>query len=255
MLASQPIDDATAEALLAGRLDGDPLAAAIHAYREAARRPLPAPSAELTALMVTGGPATLGLPGRAANRTRPRRAPATARRTWSRIRTAVVAGLAVVAAKLASLSLPAKAAGGLALALASLTTAGVTGVLPDPAQERFDTVVESVTGDEDPPPAEQNPQFGERVSEDARDGGVDGEETSEDARRQGEETSEDARRQGEQRPPDLPAPVPDLPAPVPDLPAPVPDLPAPGPPSAPGSGPADLGEFKPEMPDSGMDYS
>ena len=222
MTTPQQIDDATAEAMLTGRFegDGDPLAWALRAYREAARTPLPAPSAELAALMAAGAPATPGRHRRAEG-ARTGGGVAAVNRRWRRIRMAVVTGLAAAAAKLAGLSTAAKAGAGLTIALASVTTAGVTGVLPGPAQEQFDTVVESVTDDRTPPPAEENSEFGERVSEDAKDGGVDG-----------EEISEEARRQGEERRPDLPAPVPDQ---------------VPGPPSAPpGGAPTDLPGQRPD---------
>jgi hypothetical protein len=90
---------------------------------------------------------------------------------------AVMSGVATAAAK---------ASAGIAVALASIGTAGAAGVLPDAAQDRFDTVVESVNSTEDPRPADENAEFGQRVSEDAQDGGVDGGEISEQARQQGD---------------------------------------------------------------------
>jgi hypothetical protein len=122
----------------------------------------------------------------------------------------LIGGLATAAGKVAGLSVAAKASAGLAVALASIGTAGAAGVLPDPAQNRFDSVVESVTGDQPTPagPASENAEFGQQVSEDARDGGVDG-----------AEISEQARQLGDQHRPDQ-APVPAEPGQPTDLPTP-----------------------------------
>lgn len=192
MTASQQIDDATAEALLTGQCESDPLAWAIRACREAACWPLPRPSPELAALMTTGlpapgrGRATSGRRGRVASAPPPAPRRARAPRSRRRAGATVVTGLSAAAARLAGLSLAAKASAGLAMVLAGVITAGVIGVLPGPAQAQFDTVVESVTGHRTSPPAEKS-EFGRRVSEDARDGGVDGGVVREEARRQGEE--------------------------------------------------------------------
>lgn len=207
MTASQQIDDATAEALLTGQCESDPLAWAIRACREAACWPLPRPSPELAALMTTGLPA----PGRG-RATSGRRAGAT-----------VVTGLSAAAARLAGLSLAAKASAGLAMVLAGVITAGVIGVLPGPAQAQFDTVVESVTGHRTSPPAEKS-EFGRRVSEDARDGGVDGGVVREEARRQGGERGQPP---GPAREHPVPRPVAPPAGPPADLPIP---QPVPGPP-------------------------
>lgn len=182
------IDDATAEALLAGGpVDGElqPLARAVRAYRDVGRRPVH-PAGELAVRMATGvftspagsdtasasrvnghGPVTAAIPG------------------WRRVRMAILTGLAAATAKIASMSVAAKATAGLSIAAASMGTAGFAGVLPEPAQDRFDTVVETVAPN-GAPAADENAEFGERVSEDARDGGVDGEEISDEARQQGE---------------------------------------------------------------------
>jgi hypothetical protein len=90
--------------------------------------------------------------------------------------------------RLTGLSIVAKAIVGAAIVLVGFGTAAVAGVLPDPVQDRVDSVVGSVI-DREPPPAQENEnaEFGDRVSEDARDGGVDGPEVSEEARRQGEQ--------------------------------------------------------------------
>lgn len=101
----------------------------------------------------------------------------------------VMTGLTAAAAKLAGLSLAAKTAGGIAVATASITTAGAAGALPEPAQERFDSVVETITGDRQAPGGGGTGEFGERVSEDARDAedpGVDGDEISGEAGQSGD---------------------------------------------------------------------
>jgi hypothetical protein len=125
---------------------------------------------------------------------------------------ALVSGLATAAGKLAGLSVGMKASAGIAVAVASIGTAGAAEVLPDPAQDRFDTVVESVTDNErpSPDPANQNTEFGQRVSDDARDGGVDGVEISDEARQLGDQ----------HRPDQLPTPAPAEPGRPADLPTP-----------------------------------
>lgn len=190
MSTPERIDDATAEALLAGRMvsEQEPLVWAVRAYRDAGHRSVPEPRDELAALMAAGGPVSAAAQPRAADERNRRGLRATVTRKWRRVRMAVISGLAAAAAKLAGLSTAAKASAGLGIALASVGAAGTTGTLPDPAQDRFDTVVESVTSEQTPQPAgDENSEFGERVSEDAKDGGVDGEEISEEARQQGEQ--------------------------------------------------------------------
>jgi hypothetical protein len=145
---------------------------------------------------------------------------------------AVMTGLVAAAAKLAGLSGTAKAAAGIAVATASLATAGATGSLPDPVQDRFDGVVETVTGDHPPAPGGpgENADFGDRVSDDAKDGGVDGGEISEEARSRGEEHRPDSvpapddpgKPTAVPGPEDRPAPV-DPPTAVPTVPAGAPD--------------------------------
>jgi hypothetical protein len=195
MIAQSSIDDVTAEALLTGRAVGtelEPLAEVVRACRRIADRPVP-PTAELAHQMSVGlFTRSVELVPRLAGRGRRRR-----RREWRRgpLRTAVVA------------------LSGAGALVVGVGTAGYAGVLPEPAQDRFETVLESVTpfevpergrGDADPggpdPSHErsENAEFGEDVSEDARDGGVDGDEVSEQAREQGDE----------HYPPDDPAQVP-----------------------------------------------
>lgn len=190
-----PLDDATTEAVLAGREVGpelEPLRWVVLAYRDAGRLPVP-PRGELAVRMATGAfrPRARRTTSGARHRTRLRDRPGPAARVTNlgrRIRMAVMTGLTAAAAKLAGLGVAAKAAAGIAVATAGITTAGATGALPEPAQDRFDSVVETVTGDggsSAPGGSGGNAEFGERVSEDAKDGGVDGGEISEEAKQQG----------------------------------------------------------------------
>jgi hypothetical protein len=214
MMAQSRIDDDTAEALLTGRTvsaELEPLAEVVRAYRRLADEPVP-PTAELAHQM------SVGLFTRTAECVPPangngnrRRRRHERRRRWTPARTVMVSLLA-----------------GAAMLVTVVGTAGLAGVLPDPAQNRFETVVESVTplelrkrADEDAEHSEysehpedadnrENAEFGEDVSEDAQDDGVDG-----------DETSERAREQGSQDPPAAPpAQVPEEPGPPPELPPP-----------------------------------
>lgn len=199
MTAPDLIDDPTAEALLAGRPVPpglDPLAELLATYRRAGHRPVP-PRAELAVWLVTGRPSGEA-PGRGAVLVR--RVRTGGQRRHRRMPGAGV--LAGVAAKLAGMSIAAKAMAGVAVAAAGVTSAGLAGALPEPAQDRFETVVETVTPLDVPAPAGPASEFGERVSEDAKDGGVDGSEISEEARQLGEQ----------HRPTELPPAVPELPA-------------------------------------------
>jgi hypothetical protein len=133
MLGRHPIDDATAEDLFAGRpvpADLEPLPTAVRALREVSRQPV-LPSPRLAALMAAGTVAARPLqPGRAAGLEIPR----AAWRTAAGLTAAV--GRASLAAKLA-------AAGGV-VAVLGFGSAGFAGSLPQPVQDRFETVVESV---------------------------------------------------------------------------------------------------------------
>lgn len=172
----QEIDDATAEAVLAGRCcapDLEPLVRVVTTYREMGRRPV-RPTGELAARMATG---------------------AFVRRRRSTLFGRVVA----IVAKLGGASLAVKASAGAVIALASTGTAGAAGVLPEVVQDPFDSVVEGVSGNETPDPtpgptpapADDSAEFGQDVREDARDGGVDGSEVSEPAGEQGEDRRPD----------------------------------------------------------------
>lgn len=205
------IDDLTAETLLSGRPvagEFEALVPVVEAYRALGRRPV-APRGELAARMVTGVFTSTAGPGRvAADRVDGRGPRAVAGSKWRRIRMAIVGGLATAAAKVAGLSVATKASAGLMIAAASIGTAGAAGVLPDQAQAGFDRVVETVIQPETPATPDENAEFGQEVSEDAKDGGVDGAEISERARQQGELHRPDGvPAPGEEgKPSDLPVP-------------------------------------------------
>lgn len=207
------IDDAAIEALLTGQVVADelaPLARVVATCREAACQPV-RPTGELAARMAAGAfHASAGHRHHVVNGAKRDRQPAAATPRPRRWRVAMIGGLVTAVAKLAGLSVPVKAGAAGGIALAGLGTAGLAGALPDPAQDRFDTIVETVVPGEKPAPASDNPEFGARVTEDARDGEVDGPGISEDARRLREQ----------RRPSDLPDPVPENLGPPSPLPTP-----------------------------------
>jgi hypothetical protein len=204
MSALTEIDDTTAEALLAGRAvaaELEQLTEVVRAYRQVADQPV-RPSAELASLMTVGrsGGAAAGRPQPAVvNGRRPIGTVAGKRR---RRRMTARAALAAAAGRLSGIGTLAKIGVGTAAALVGMSTAGLAGALPDQAQDRFESVVETVSPYEFPEQANDHSEFGERVSEDANEGGVDGEETSEEARRRGDEN----------RPSELPSQAPADPA-------------------------------------------
>jgi hypothetical protein len=100
------------------------------------------------------------------------------------------AGRHVARRRLAALPLRAKVAAGSVLALGGLASATAAGALPDQAQQGVESVIEIMTPFEF---ADSN--FGREVSDDARDGGVDGQEISEKAKEQGSQP-EDAGNHG-----------------------------------------------------------
>ncbi len=104
---------------------------------------------------------------------------------WRKIRMAINEFLGALAAKLAGLGFAAKAALGLAVAAAATSAAGAAGVLPGPAQNAFADVVETVTPLQVP---DGHSDFGTRVSTDAKDGGVDGQEISSEAKQLNDHT-------------------------------------------------------------------
>jgi hypothetical protein len=185
MTAYPRLDDATVEALISGRpvpaeLDG--LTTFVAEMRSMADGPVE-PSARLASMMASGvftdrsdlsptagrndtGSALLGsgLP------------------MWRRLRVAAGQVLAAVAAKLAGMGVAAKGVAVATVAVAAVGTAGAAGALPDSVQDTFDRVVTNETPDEQPTHPEN---FGGMVSEDARDGGVDGGEISELAKLNG----------------------------------------------------------------------
>lgn len=160
------IDDATAEAVLRGDdvpAEFEPLVSAIAALRSAPQPPV-RPTAELATRMAAGDFAG----SRASGRGRYSAGRRSVRNRSARVR-------------LAALPLRAKIAAAVALAGGGLATATVAGALPEPAQQRVQSVIESVTPIEFRAPAD----FGREVADDARDGGVDGREVREKARQLG----------------------------------------------------------------------
>lgn len=237
-MTTNQLDDAF-ESFLAGRpvpAQGTALVAFGEAVREISARP-GRPSPQLAELLVTGlltdpvGPSTELVPTArqpayilAAGRPRRRR------RTMFTI-------LAAAAAKFASAGAIAQATTGVGLALVSVTGAGAAGVLPGAVQDGVADVIESVTpfdlpdsaglpalpeqtevpendragtgAPEDLPRPEDIPadeQFGTSVSDDAQDGGVDGEQVSTDARETHQpEQPATPRTQAPERPVEQPA--------------------------------------------------
>jgi hypothetical protein len=162
MHAHRELDDATVEAVLSGKLvsaELEPLAAAVGALRALRGQPV-RPSEELAARMATGDFASAV-------------APRPSRRS---------AGRHVARRRLAALPLRAKLAAGGVLALGGLASATAAGALPDQAQQGVESVIEIIT-----PFEFADSDFGREVSDDARDGGVDGQEISEKAKEQGNE--------------------------------------------------------------------
>ncbi|HEX6326015.1 MAG TPA: hypothetical protein VFZ72_05540 [Jiangellaceae bacterium] len=212
MHAQRELDDATVEAVLSGEpvsAELEPLAAALGALRAFPGQPV-RPSEELAARMATGDFASAV-------------APRPSRRS---------AGRHVARRRLAALPLRAKVAAGGVLALGGLASATAAGALPDQAQQGVESVIEMMTPFEFTDPSD----FGREVSEDARDGGVDGQDISEKAKEQG--NPEDTGNSGLE-PAAPPKPGVDRPAPAGTRPADIPDVA--GKPSEPGR-PADTGK-------------
>lgn len=101
-----------------------------------ASRPVPAPRPALAAILADGI---------SPEPTVPASTPRPARRATPRRKMIVSELLAGILAKLAGLGLAAKAGLGLTMAAASVTTAGVANVLPDPAQHAVATAVGAAT--------------------------------------------------------------------------------------------------------------
>lgn len=161
MHAQRELDDATVEAVLRGGpvpADLEPLATAVGALRALSGQPV-RPSDELAARMATGDFASAV-------------APRPSRRS---------AGRHAARRRFAALPLRVKVAASSVLALGGLASATAAGALPEPAQEQVEWVIEAVT----PFEFTDSKDFGEEVSDDAKDGGVEGWEISEDAKEQG----------------------------------------------------------------------
>lgn len=196
MSSPRQVDDATVERLVAGRADSpdlEPVATVVRALREVSAQPVE-PSAVLRQQMAAGVfTGAAAYPYRPATRGLVRRLVAAAAIRVGRLR---------LATRLA--------AAALAVAVLGTATAGFAGSLPAPVQDRFETVVESVTpyqfgektgrggggpagdadttgpgaGDRDPAspdpagPGITGPGQPGGVSQDANDGGVEGPEVS-----------------------------------------------------------------------------
>ena len=132
-----PIDDAAAETLLCGGetiSDLEPVAGFIRTLRESARRRV-VPSARLAARMASGWPPGPGAP------------PVRAYAGTGRHRLTRHGGTRGVAT---SRLMAWAGAAGLVMAIIGTATAGFARALPEPAQQRFEAVVEVVTGHEFP---------------------------------------------------------------------------------------------------------
>jgi hypothetical protein len=132
------IDDATVEALVAGRpVDKrfDHLAAFVHEARALKYRPPPKPSPDLAAFIARGGAPV----GRATTTLHPRRRPS-------------------VAAGMVGLGLAAKVAVGASLGAAGVAAAGAAGVLPEAANHEVRHLIEAATPFEFPEPAVEFPE-------------------------------------------------------------------------------------------------
>ena len=194
----QDIGDAAIEAFFTGNGAGEgvppSLAAIADELRGLASGPVPVPSPALAVLLQQGFSTENGDPSATAASNVPGPAQqAAGLPKWRRRRM-------VLAEFLAGLSVAAKATFGVGVAMASVTAAGAAGALPDAVQNVVATSVEAVTpfdlpdsGDDatsdagDEPAVEADTgNFGERVSTDARDGGVDGQVISEEAKLNGE---------------------------------------------------------------------
>ena len=182
MFRRNDIDDAAIEAFFTGNGAGDELASLAgfaEELRAAATGPVPAPSAQLAAMLAEGFSTEQGDLSATAASNVPGPAPqAAGLPKWRKKK--------MIGEFLAGLSVATKAAFGITMAAASVTAAGAAGALPEPAQNAVAAAVEAVTPFSFPEEADDNADFGERVSTDARDGGVDGSQISEEAKRNGD---------------------------------------------------------------------
>jgi hypothetical protein len=181
MFRRNHIDDAAIESFFTGNGAGEelgPLAAFADELRTWASGPVPAPSAQLATMLADGfsteksdllATAASNVPGPVQQ--------AAGLPKWRKKR--------MISALLAGLSVPAKALIGISMAAASVGGAAAAGV---PVAQDAVSAVTPVN-------------FGQEVSTDARDGGVDGKEISEKAKARAEERRQDAeqRQDGDHR--------------------------------------------------------
>lgn len=183
MSRRQATEDAVIEAFFTGHgtqaVDLGPLVVFAEELRTMAAGPVPpVRSAELAALLAEGFSTDTGeLPAAAGSSASGPAANAAGLTKWRKRK--------MIVETLAGLSLAAKATLGVSVAAASVTAAGAAGALPGPAQHAVSSAVEAVTPFSFPDEAHDRAEFGERVSAEARDGGVDGTAVSEAARQQG----------------------------------------------------------------------
>ena len=110
--------------------------------------------------------------------------------------------------RVAAMSMRTRAAAVLAAIFTSFTGVAVAGALPDAAQQRVESVIETVT----PISFDDSAEFGQDVAEDAQDGGVDGQEISEDAQDLGNKPADPGHEPGHEPVlPELPTTVPTTP--------------------------------------------
>jgi len=185
MLRRDRLDDRTADAVLAGHAGHAPddaladLAAFVEGVRAEATTGSARPNAMLAAVLAHGISAEKGeLPVTAASNVN---GPVTQVSGPPKRRTRKM--LELITAKLAALSLVAKAGVAGAAVVATSAGAGAAGVLPDTLQGAFDDVVRGSEQSEDVDPAQagEGGVNGLDVAEDAQNGGVDGQEVAEDA--------------------------------------------------------------------------
>ncbi|RIQ22321.1 hypothetical protein [Jiangella rhizosphaerae] len=109
--------------------------------------------------------------------------------------------------RVAAMSMRTRAVVALAAIFTGFTGVAAAGALPDAAQQRVESVIETVTpisfGESD-----EAGEFGQDVAEDAQDGGVDGQEVSEDAQELGNKPDDPGH---DPTLPPLPTPVPTTP--------------------------------------------
>ncbi len=195
MQAPRPLDDASTEAILSGRTSGRPdefssVVGFIEDLRGFAQAPVPPPSAALARVLAAGVTTEKGdLPATAASNVTGPAPQAAGLPKWRRKKMSILIG--GLAAKLASLSVAAKAAGAMTLATASLGGAAVAGV--PVAQD----AVAVVTPFSFPEKANEKADHGKTTSTDARDGGVDGSQISDAAKQRAEERRADGDRRPE----------------------------------------------------------